>query len=118
MDNNAYAYSGYSYPAQKGSPSGQNAFGGSSQYPETESADNRTPGEAYNAQASSSSRYESYSEDSPEDANASAQAAPSLDQLKRRGKGTYTCPHGKDCTRGGVQPSGELVVFTRNSAFR
>ena len=38
--------------------------------------------------------------------------------LKSRGKGAYQCPHGMDCTKGGVGRNGELVVFRRNCDFR
>ncbi len=38
--------------------------------------------------------------------------------LKSRGKGTYVCPRGADCTKGGVRPDGDLVVFHRNSEYR
>ena len=35
-----------------------------------------------------------------------------------RGKGTYSCPYGQDCTKGGVGHSGVLVVFQRNSSIK
>ena len=35
-----------------------------------------------------------------------------------RGRGSYVCPHGFDCKKGGVQASGELATFERNCAFR
>lgn len=58
-------------------------------------------------------------ETSPENTSEANDAeVPSLDQLKSRGKGRYTCPHGLECTKGGVQTNGELTVFERNSAFR
>ena len=38
-------------------------------------------------------------------------------QLMVRGKGTYTCPHGLDCRKGGVQ-DGQVRIFVRNSDFR
>jgi len=60
----------------------------------------------------------SHSEASPDQANQAIAGPPLLEKLKSRGRGTYTCPHGVDCQRGGVQPDGELVVFARNSAFR
>jgi len=44
--------------------------------------------------------------------------APSAEQLKTRGTGNYTCPHGTACKKGGVQPDGQLRVFKRNSEFR
>ena len=31
--------------------------------------------------------------------------------LGTRGKGTYTCPYGQDCTKGGVGDGGVLLVF-------
>jgi hypothetical protein len=43
--------------------------------------------------------------------------APSLEQLKVRGSGHYTCPHGKDCDRGGFV-DGNVKVFKRNSEYR
>jgi hypothetical protein len=39
------------------------------------------------------------------------------EQLRARGKGTYTCPHGLNCGKGGVE-DGKLKIFTRNSDFR
>ncbi|KAH8810704.1 hypothetical protein F5884DRAFT_258903 [Xylogone sp. PMI_703] len=41
-----------------------------------------------------------------------------LERLKSRGTGRHTCPQGRSCKKGGVQPNGELTVWTRNSAFR
>jgi hypothetical protein len=41
-----------------------------------------------------------------------------LTSLANRGKGTYVCPHGYDCKKGGVKPEGGLVTFERNSSFR
>lgn len=38
--------------------------------------------------------------------------------LTSRGKGNYVCPHGTGCSKGGVKPDGDLVIFERNSAFR
>lgn len=109
---------GYSLPVQEGSIYGQNALGTYSPYLATGGAGSLIYGEAHNAPASSSSMGASTSEGSPEDANPCDPAVPPLEQLKSRGKGTYSCPYGGDCKRGGVQPNGELVVFTRNSAFR
>ena len=43
--------------------------------------------------------------------------APSLSQLRARGSGTYTCPEGMSCKRGGVV-QGRLRIFKRNSDFR
>lgn len=42
---------------------------------------------------------------------------PDLDVLKQRGKGTYTCPQGLACKKGGVE-NGVVVVFERNCNFR
>jgi hypothetical protein len=39
-------------------------------------------------------------------------------KLSSRGKGQWLCPLRHSCTKGGVRPSGELVVFERNSAYR
>jgi hypothetical protein len=47
----------------------------------------------------------------------SGQSTP-MNSLAVRGKGQYTCPEGRNCTKGGVQANGEVVVFERNSAFR
>lgn len=41
----------------------------------------------------------------------------SLDHLKVRGSGQYTCPEGLSCKRGGVV-DGNIRVFKRNSEFR
>jgi hypothetical protein len=41
-----------------------------------------------------------------------------LTSLASRGKGTYVCPHGYDCKKGGVKLDGGLVTFERNSSFR
>jgi hypothetical protein len=43
---------------------------------------------------------------------------PSDPQLSVRGKGKHICPHGRACTKGGVQADGTPVVFERNSLFR
>lgn len=37
--------------------------------------------------------------------------------LRRRGKGSYTCPKGRRCKKGGVDSTGEPIQFDRNSAF-
>jgi hypothetical protein len=55
---------------------------------------------------------------SPRDTEERVTEVPSIEQLKVRGKGHYTCPHGTACDKGGVQPDGELTVYERNSAFR
>ena len=68
--------------------------------------------------AASSSGMEASDSVSPSDTSESVPGAPLLEQLKSRGKGQYTCPHGRDCKKGGVQQNGELTVFERNSAFR
>lgn len=39
-----------------------------------------------------------------------------MDALKQRGKGTYTCPKGLRCEKGGVE-NGMVVIFDRNSAY-
>jgi hypothetical protein len=43
---------------------------------------------------------------------------PSIEQLRARGKGHYTCPRGTACDKGGVQLNGQLTVYERNSAIR
>lgn len=40
-----------------------------------------------------------------------------MDALKTRGKGDHYCPKGHQCTKGGVDKDGNLVLFDRNSAF-
>jgi hypothetical protein len=55
---------------------------------------------------------------SPRNTEERVTEVPSIEQLKARGKGHYTCPHGTACDKGGVQPDGELTVYERNSAFR
>ena len=40
-----------------------------------------------------------------------------MEKLKQRGKGSYFCPKGKKCDKGGVDKSGNLVKFDRNSSF-
>jgi len=55
---------------------------------------------------------------SPSNTGESAPEAPSIEQLKSRGKGHYTCPRGTACDKGGVQINGQLTVYERNSAFR
>ena len=37
--------------------------------------------------------------------------------LGNRGKGSYSCPKGIKCTKGGVDKVGNLVAFERNSSF-
>lgn len=38
--------------------------------------------------------------------------------LGTRGKGQWVCTQGTACTKGGVSPDGQLVVFERNSTFK
>ncbi|RBR22602.1 uncharacterized protein FIESC28_04397 [Fusarium coffeatum] len=40
-----------------------------------------------------------------------------MDALKQRGKGSYYCPLGLRCDKGGVDKDGKLVLFDRNSSF-
>jgi hypothetical protein len=40
-----------------------------------------------------------------------------MDALKQRGKGSYHCPLGLRCDKGGVDKEGKLVIFDRNSSF-
>ncbi|CAJ0547904.1 Ff.00g046580.m01.CDS01 [Fusarium sp. VM40] len=40
-----------------------------------------------------------------------------MDALKQRGKGSYYCPLGHRCDKGGVDKEGKLVLFDRNSSF-
>jgi len=39
-------------------------------------------------------------------------------ELRKRGKGSYFCPHGTGCQKGGVNDAGEVKEFQRNSEFR
>lgn len=57
------------------------------------------------------------SPDSPHDAAAN-EASRLMASLSSRGKGSYVCPYGPSCRKGGVKPNGEIVVFERNSAFK
>lgn len=38
--------------------------------------------------------------------------------LSERGKGQYQCPYAYDCTKGGVDKDGRIVIFERNSTFK
>ncbi|KAJ4307799.1 hypothetical protein N0V84_012484 [Fusarium piperis] len=40
-----------------------------------------------------------------------------MEALKQRGKGSYYCPLGNRCDKGGVDKEGKLVLFDRNSSF-
>lgn len=40
-----------------------------------------------------------------------------MDSLRQRGKGSYYCPLGKRCDKGGVDKTGTLILFDRNSSF-
>ncbi|KAH7113372.1 hypothetical protein EDB81DRAFT_825388 [Dactylonectria macrodidyma] len=40
-----------------------------------------------------------------------------MEALKQRGKGSYYCPRGHRCDKGGVDKDGHLVLFGRNSSF-
>ncbi|KAJ4263850.1 hypothetical protein NW762_005886 [Fusarium torreyae] len=40
-----------------------------------------------------------------------------MEALKQRGKGSYYCPLGLRCDKGGVDKEGQLVLFDRNSSF-
>ncbi|KAK5995125.1 hypothetical protein PT974_03519 [Cladobotryum mycophilum] len=40
-----------------------------------------------------------------------------MEALRQRGKGTYYCPKGQRCDKGGVDKDGHLVLFDRNSSF-
>lgn len=41
-----------------------------------------------------------------------------LDSLSSRGKGSYTCPYGHRCKKGGVLNDSTVTIFERNSQFR
>lgn len=40
-----------------------------------------------------------------------------MEALRQRGKGSYSCPKGTQCKKGGVDKDGQLIVFDRNSSF-
>jgi hypothetical protein len=40
-----------------------------------------------------------------------------MEALKSRGKGNHVCPKGPQCTKGGVDKDGSMIVFDRNSSF-
>ncbi|PHH84205.1 hypothetical protein CDD83_2323 [Cordyceps sp. RAO-2017] len=40
-----------------------------------------------------------------------------MEALRQRGKGSYSCPKGFHCKKGGVDKEGNLVIFDRNSSF-
>ncbi|RDA91239.1 hypothetical protein CP533_0664 [Ophiocordyceps camponoti-saundersi (nom. inval.)] len=40
-----------------------------------------------------------------------------MDALRTRGKGNYSCPKAFNCTKGGVDKEGHLIIFDRNSSF-
>ncbi|KAJ3486322.1 hypothetical protein NLG97_g6642 [Lecanicillium saksenae] len=55
--------------------------------------------------------------DSESDGDEELFASIDMDALKQRGKGSYTCPKGKRCDKGGVDKDGNVIVFDRNSSF-
>ncbi|RSL62514.1 hypothetical protein CEP54_005686 [Fusarium duplospermum] len=58
----------------------------------------------------------SASDDSEEDEDEQF-AKIDMEALKQRGKGSYYCPLGHRCDKGGVDKEGKLVLFDRNSSF-
>lgn len=56
-------------------------------------------------------------EDSDEYSDDGLFAGINLKALKQRGKGKYYCPRGHRCDKGGVDKSGNLILFDRNSSF-
>ncbi|KAF7532669.1 hypothetical protein G7Z17_g13609 [Cylindrodendrum hubeiense] len=58
----------------------------------------------------------SMSDDSEEDEDEQF-ARIDMEALKQRGKGSYYCPLGHRCDKGGVDKDGNLVLFDRNSSF-
>ncbi|KAM0439932.1 hypothetical protein ACHAPT_001030 [Fusarium lateritium] len=58
----------------------------------------------------------SASDDSEEDEDEQF-AKIDMEALKQRGKGSYYCPLGFRCDKGGVDKDGKLVLFDRNSSF-
>ncbi|RSM06659.1 hypothetical protein CDV31_009006 [Fusarium ambrosium] len=60
----------------------------------------------------------SASDDSEEEEDEDEQFAKiDMEALKQRGKGSYYCPLGHRCDKGGVDKEGKLVLFDRNSSF-
>ncbi|KAJ6781788.1 hypothetical protein PWT90_10766 [Aphanocladium album] len=55
--------------------------------------------------------------DSESDGDEELFASIDMDALKQRGKGSYVCPKGKRCDKGGVDKDGTVIVFDRNSSF-
>ena len=43
---------------------------------------------------------------------------PLLEQLSSRGSGSYRCPEGENCTKGGKHSDGRIRTFSRNSEFK
>jgi len=41
-----------------------------------------------------------------------------IDDLMKRGKGSYFCPHGLNCDKGGMTTEGHIREFYRSSEFR
>jgi hypothetical protein len=54
----------------------------------------------------------------PSDGYEQNEDVPSLEQLSSRGTGSYKCPYGASCTKGGLLPDKSLKIFTRNSDFK
>ncbi|KAH6894286.1 hypothetical protein B0T10DRAFT_558432 [Thelonectria olida] len=55
--------------------------------------------------------------DDSEDEEEETFAKIDMDALRQRGKGSYYCPFGHRCDKGGVDKAGNLVLFDRNSSF-
>ena len=86
------------------------------QYPS--SSDWQSPGSADRDQSIYSSGQSNADAEPNYSAAEQPPEVPSQEKLKQRGKGSYTCPQGTKCKKGGVDKNGNLRIFTRNSEFR
>jgi len=50
--------------------------------------------------------------------SSSASTAETIERLRTRGTGSYKCPHGVRCKKGGVDKDGKVKEFSRNCDFR
>lgn len=54
----------------------------------------------------------------PDAADTSDRVDLDMEFLKSRGKGSYKCRYGANCTKGGVDANGKIIIFERNCMFR
>ncbi|KAK9772949.1 putative C2H2-type domain-containing protein [Seiridium cardinale] len=64
-----------------------------------------------------SSRYED-SVGSGDDSYANQAHSASIEEVSARGRGTYKCPHGKSCKKGGLRKDGRIRIFALNSEYK